>query len=95
MLSGFPIESGIVPGVANTQQMEQIVPRSPTNEESVGNYFMPWSKILKIPKLFGRSHHPRAHHCRCHLDRSQSLFFFVPGWLDQEMLVKSNKSFPG
>ena len=38
-------------------------------------------------------HHPGAHHCRCHLDRSQSLFFFVPDWLDQEMLVKSNKSF--
>ena len=56
-----PIESGIVPGVANTQQMEQIVPRSPTNEESVGNSFMPWSKILKTPKFFGRNlinHHP-------------------------------------
>ena len=75
-----PIESGIVPGVANTQQMEQIVPRSPTNEESVGNSFMPWSKILKTPKLFGRNlinHHPPSS-SKCSSLSSSSRPLLVP-----------------
>ena len=59
-----------------------------------GQKFLGYQNCLAgIYLIIIHHHHPRAHHCRCHLDRSRSLFFFVPDWLDQEMLVKSNKSF--